>query len=259
MTHTSQANVVINEVDNVLGKSKQWYQRRVREPKIATMTLFVLFLCLAILLFVVYRSSLFLKIIPESFLPLVLYYRSPIPGPRPSLGVGNVKQWKPGKMHEKLLEWVNLYGDIYQFFMGTKQVVLIADPKYIHHILRKYPKNPPQAFIDLVGDRSILTTRDLQFHDSLRKSVQPLFVTSYLREMEPFIVSQACFLVEELKTTDGVVDMAEWFELLLLDIITCTTFGQNNVNFMQNKNHPMRDAVNQGLLCVMDRIVNPWR
>lgn len=56
-----------------------------------------------------------------------------------------------------------------------------------------------------------------------------------------------------------VVDMAEMFELLLLDIITVTTFDQNSLNFMKNRSHPLREAVNGGLLCVMDRIVNPWK
>lgn len=98
----------------------------------------------------VLKFPYFLKWVPVSVVPVLKYYQSPIPGitlfraffcsvdnnnnndddvgPFPDFKVGNMKQWIPGKMHEKLLEWVLQYGDVYKFYMGPKEVVLVADP-----------------------------------------------------------------------------------------------------------------------------------
>jgi hypothetical protein len=76
----------------------------------------------------VLKFQFFLRWVPTPLIPLVKYFQNPLPGPFPRYGVGNTHEWAPGKMHEKLLEWVEKYGDMYKFYMGPKEVILLANP-----------------------------------------------------------------------------------------------------------------------------------
>jgi hypothetical protein len=62
-----------------------------------------------------------------------------LPGPKGLPILGNLLQIDLQKLHSILEAWAAIYGDIYQFKLVNKTVVVISEPTLIQNILRDRP------------------------------------------------------------------------------------------------------------------------
>jgi cytochrome P450 len=63
-----------------------------------------------------------------------------LPGPKGLPVLGNLLQIDLKKLHLILEEWASVYGDIYQFRLANKTVVVISEPTLIQDILKDRPQ-----------------------------------------------------------------------------------------------------------------------
>ena len=60
--------------------------------------------------------------------------RNGIPGPKPNLFYGNIFEYTDKPFIYKHKEWFKKYGKVMGFYMGSKPVVLVADPDLAKNI-----------------------------------------------------------------------------------------------------------------------------
>ncbi|XP_067946929.1 uncharacterized protein [Watersipora subatra] len=114
---------------------------------------------------------------------------------------GNVKEAMVGEAMESSVKWVRKYGSIVRFYqLFGKEAVLVADAEAIRHILvtnsRNYPRytNPvlsrlvPHGLISIEGP----------IHRATRKSLNPSFGNSALREFMPHFHQAASRMVSRI-------------------------------------------------------------
>jgi cytochrome P450 len=62
-----------------------------------------------------------------------------LPGPKGLPLLGNLLQVDLARLHQVLEEWCHEFGLIYSFALGTREVVVVAEPELIQNILRQRP------------------------------------------------------------------------------------------------------------------------
>jgi cytochrome P450 len=63
-----------------------------------------------------------------------------LPGPRGLPLLGNLLQLDLRRLHRVLADWCDTFGPLYEFKLGRRPVVVVADPELVQHVLRRRPK-----------------------------------------------------------------------------------------------------------------------
>lgn len=192
-------------------------------------TLFVLFI-LQGMLRMLYRTTIY------------HYYLSPLrhlPGPKPTLMVGNMKEFllTPGAGAE--IGWSRKYGQNGVFrstFIFGREAIHFMRPKALRQILVEDPYTYPKPSIawkllGLIAGYGLLTVEG-DTHRKMRKTMNPAFSLTNLIEQFPVYYAKTYPLVdimkkkvEESKEDFAVIDCDLWVNKALLDIICLTAFG----------------------------------
>src|SRR5690606_2145736 len=93
------------------------------------------------------------------------------------------------------------YGGIFQYYYFTDPVVVVSDPKLVHHVLhdnpQNYPKDRDPVIIDVIGNGLLLQNGD--FWKRQRKLMNPAFSNVYLQRMMSCFIEVTDTLMEKLQ------------------------------------------------------------
>ncbi|PVD38785.1 hypothetical protein C0Q70_01408 [Pomacea canaliculata] len=160
-----------------------------------------------------------------------IFERLNIPGPKPSILVGNLREiMKKGQFHATV-EWSQKYGRVFGFFEGYTPVLSISDPDILSQILGKDASNfMSRKPFPLAPRKSLglFLENGHQWRRS-RSLLTPAFSSGKLKQMMNIMTTSADMLVENLSSRcrgrEGTVDMYSAFQSLSLDVIGRCAFG----------------------------------
>ncbi|KAL7114206.1 hypothetical protein ACP275_04G105900 [Erythranthe tilingii] len=130
--------------------------------------------------------------------------------------------------------WRKIYGPTFLIWFGTTPRVTISDPNLIKEIFFSksdfFEKNESPILIKKIeGDGLLSLKGEIWAHH--RSIIQPLFHAENLKLMIPMMAKsmgeEVMKLSEEISNNDGnfVIDVSNWFQNLVEDVITRTIFG----------------------------------
>ncbi|XP_077559272.1 cytochrome P450 3A14-like isoform X3 [Haemaphysalis longicornis] len=169
-----------------------------------------------------------------------------IPGPKPNIIWGNLREYHSMELYKVLGKWRQKYGDIFGFFNGDVPFVVVNDLKLIEEI---YVRNF-QNFVD----RGFTMMTD-QMHPFLQKSLMHIsgypwknlrtavaygFTARKLKLMMPHIEEDADIFIKSMeKYADSAeeVHMLHKFEELSMDYVARGAFGIDE-RFQGKPDHP---------------------
>ncbi|BFZ02722.1 hypothetical protein BsWGS_05762 [Bradybaena similaris] len=158
------------------------------------------------------------------------FKRLGVPGPQPSLFLGNLRELRSKGQFQAVKDWTVKYGRIFGFFEGYTPVMVVCDQEVLRNVLVKdaanFMKRKP---FPLAPRKSLgLFLENGQQWRRSRSLLTPAFSSSKLKKMMPIMSEAANILVERLmekaKENNGV-DIYSVFQSLTLDIIGRCAFG----------------------------------
>ncbi|KAF0703660.1 Aste57867_7580 [Aphanomyces stellatus] len=170
-----------------------------------------------------------------------------IPGPNPLHSVlgqsldafAGVATWSTtGTFPEPFLTYTMRYGGAYRMRELWYNVVHIADPVAIQHILLANAANYPrdgmvQHFLnDTLLGVGLLGMNGVQ-HSKTRKMLNPHFTTSQIKALLPIVNAQLQKTVARLAASVGDVDMGHVLKELTLGVIGLAAFGMDFETYSQ--------------------------
>jgi cytochrome P450 len=141
-------------------------------------------------------------------------------------------------LREGVLPWIDRQiqdlGDIFQFRVGTNQLVILAHPDHARHVLINAHQNYARGFgyevIGILLGQGLLTSDD-QLWRSQRRICQPSFSRPSVESLIPTMVqeSQALSLRWDEKKERGVpdIDMVEEMLRVTMRVVGACLFGQD--------------------------------
>ncbi|XP_077557866.1 cytochrome P450 3A4-like [Haemaphysalis longicornis] len=174
------------------------------------------------------------------------FERIGIPGPKPNLFWGNLREYHSMEMYKVLGKWQQQYGDLFGFFNGDVPFVVVSDLKLIEEI---YVRNF-QNFVD----RGFTMVTD-QMHPYLKKSLMHItgsawkntrmavaygLSASKLKLMMPHIEENADIFIKSMEKyadSNEEVHMLRKFEELAMDYVARGAFGIDE-RFQGKPDHP---------------------
>lgn len=164
---------------------------------------------------------------------LSFFSRRGIPGPKPALFLGNIKDIGKDGLDIFDRTCADKYGPYFGSYYGNHPVLVICDPEMIKEISISQFSN--------FYDRADTVLQPKRWRDSLnnakgtkwkylRAIIQPTFSSTKLKKMRPimkrclddFIL---CLDTNIEKADDNVIDMYSMYTALTMDIICSTAFG----------------------------------
>ncbi|XP_077495594.1 cytochrome P450 3A14-like [Amblyomma americanum] len=182
-----------------------------------------------------------------------------IPGPKPNLIWGNLREYHSKNLYKMLAEWQDKYGDVYGFYNGDVPFVVLRDLDFIEHVFVRNFQN----FVD----RGLTMMTD-QMHPVLKKSIMHVGGSQWksirtcvaygmsdgkLKQMMPHIEEDAGIFVKSLeKFADSgkEVHMLEKLEELSMDYVARGSFGIDE-RFQGKADHPLMAVAKKTLRGVM--------
>ncbi|CAG2102769.1 unnamed protein product [Medioppia subpectinata] len=154
-----------------------------------------------------------------------------IDGPKPIVGFGTLYQifFKP--LTDVNTENFKKYGKIYGTFLGTKPVLMIADPELTKEMNIKdfhlFVNRNDFVTGDSLNDRSMFNLMDDEWKN-MRSIISPTFSSGKMKAMHPIIVDCTQRLEEYLEkkaVTGEEVEMKKIMGNLTMDVIASCAFG----------------------------------
>ncbi|XP_076456167.1 cytochrome P450 3A4-like [Babylonia areolata] len=159
-----------------------------------------------------------------------IFERLSIPGPKPSLLVGNLREIMKKGQFQATVDWTQKYGRVFGYFEGYTPVLSVSDPDLLREILVKDANNFNHRKPFPLAPRKSLglfLENGAQWHRS-RSLLTPAFSSGKLKQMLPIMNSSANVLVRELSSRrkeTSFMDVYQVFQSLTLDIIGRCAFG----------------------------------
>ncbi|KAL1432613.1 hypothetical protein MTO96_012839, partial [Rhipicephalus appendiculatus] len=151
------------------------------------------------------------------------FERIGIPGPKPSLIWGNLREYHSMEIYKVIGKWLEKYGDVVGFYNGDAPFVVTRDINFIEHIFVRNFQN----FVD----RGFTMMTD-QMHPDLKKSIM---------HMMPHLEEDANIFIKSLEKhadTGEEVQMLRKLEELSMDYVARGSFGIDE-RFQGNPSHPL--------------------
>ncbi|CAG5132500.1 unnamed protein product [Candidula unifasciata] len=158
------------------------------------------------------------------------FTRLGVPGPQPSLVLGNLRELRTKGQFQAVQEWTAKYGRIFGFFEGYTPVMVVGDPEVLRNVLVKDSANfmkrkpfplAPRKSLGLFLENGHQWKRS-------RSLLTPAFSTGKLKKMTPIMSEAANILVERLTEKakeNSHLDIYSVFQSLTLDVIGRCAFG----------------------------------
>ena len=174
--------------------------------------------------------------------------RNGIPGPKPSLILGNLIEYR---MQSKVLlqeKWIKQYGKIMGFYLGQTPAVLVADADLVKNIqIKDFDKFADRPHIALknglhphpASSKSLVRSTGKRWKE-MRSALTPTFSSSKLKTMTPIIddaINNFIQIIDAHSKKNEQFDIYDMFQNMTTDVIGRTAFGiQTNVqNEASNK------------------------
>ncbi|KAF0703659.1 Aste57867_7579 [Aphanomyces stellatus] len=149
--------------------------------------------------------------------------------------VGSSSKWETnGQSPEPYLTWIARYGGVVRLRLLWTPVLLISDPKALHHILLSNGANYPRSTVaqvyinDLFLGESLLGVNGPR-HDAFRKLFAPHFTAGRTKSFYPIFETQVKLVCDDILTPATVgttrLNMFDVFQQLTLSIIGLAAFG----------------------------------
>ncbi|EME28332.1 Cytochrome P450 [Galdieria sulphuraria] len=176
-----------------------------------------------------------------------------IPGPRPSLLLGNVSELsRQGGTAPLVFErFRKQYGDVFQIWSFYRQIVVISHPDDIKYII--VTKNFPKAeefnlSLSPLAGRGLLTVGKSQ-HQERRRAISKHFNEDFLRQLHRHMRVELMILLSKLQQVTErkeSIDFDKEATSYTLDVMCRTGFGCT-ANTQEDASHPISRAVNVSL------------
>lgn len=164
-----------------------------------------------------------------------------LPGPNSLPILGNFHQIKVEKFHLILEDWYRQYGDLYQFRLGSKRAVVVADPEILREILKERPEkfsrmNGIRQTIEEMGIEGLFSAEGEQWRRH-RQLATRTFDVRHLREFFPVIVKVTGRLHnrwQQLAAQRSPIDIQKELMRYTVDVTTNLAFGYD-MNTLEGK------------------------
>ncbi|XP_077559277.1 cytochrome P450 3A14-like [Haemaphysalis longicornis] len=169
-----------------------------------------------------------------------------IPGPKPNLIWGNIKEYHSMERYKVLGKWRQQYGDVFGFFNGDVPFVVAGDLKLIEEIFVRNFQNFVDRGFTMMTDQMHPFLKKSLIHlpgspwKNIRTAVSHGLSASKLKLMMPCIEEDADIFVQSLeKFADSgeEVNMSGKFEELSMDYVARGAFGIDE-RFQGKPDHP---------------------
>ncbi|XP_064599117.1 cytochrome P450 3A8-like [Liolophura sinensis] len=162
-----------------------------------------------------------------------VFQRLGIPGPEPTLVLGNIREILSKGSFQALLDWHGQYGDAFGYFEGHTPVVVVSDADVIKQVLVKdffdyFPNRKPYPMAPR-KTHALFLARGGKWK-RIRNILSPAFSSARMKQMSPIInkaVSEMIDNMEKPATTGEPYDIFEAFQRLTLDVIGRSALGLN--------------------------------
>ncbi|VDI83248.1 cytochrome P450, family 3, subfamily A [Mytilus galloprovincialis] len=162
------------------------------------------------------------------------FWRLGIPGPRPTLFLGNIMEFVKKGVLQTDLDNLQKHGKIFGNYAGNLASLTICDVDIIKQIcIKDFSKFPNRIAkgdnTDPYMKDAISLARD-EHWKFLRSSISPTFSSGKMRQMMPLLQKCVNDMVEKLKkdTENGeVVDVCKYCGSFSMDVIASTAFGMD--------------------------------
>ncbi|XP_070392688.1 cytochrome P450 3A14-like [Dermacentor albipictus] len=187
------------------------------------------------------------------------FERIGIPGPKPNLIWGNIREYHSVEIYKVMGKWLDQYGDIYGFYNGDVPVVVTRDINFVEHVFVRNFNNFVDRGITMATDQNHPVLKKSIFHacgllwKSIRSCVSQSFSDSKLKQMMPHIEEDASIFIKSLEQyadTGEEVQMLRKFEELSMDYVARGSFGIDE-RFQGKPDHPLMVIAKAGLRGLM--------
>ncbi|XP_070392533.1 cytochrome P450 3A14-like [Dermacentor albipictus] len=175
------------------------------------------------------------------------FERIGIPGPKPSLIWGNIREYHSMEIYKVIGKWLDQYGDIYGFYNGDVPFVVTRDINFVEHVFVRNFQNFVDRGNTMVTDKNHPVLKNSILHTgghpwkSIRSCVAQGFSSSKLKQMMPHIEEDASIFIKSLgqyADTGEEVHMLRKFEELSMDYVARGAFGIDE-RFQGKPDHPL--------------------
>ncbi|XP_037568824.2 cytochrome P450 6B1-like isoform X2 [Dermacentor silvarum] len=170
-----------------------------------------------------------------------------IPGPKPNLIWGNIREYHSMPHYKVLEKWFRQYGDVFGFYNGDVPFVVLKDLDFAEYIGVRNFQNFMDRSINMPTDskhpilgRSVMHERAPRWK-SIRGSVAYGFSTAKLKLLMPSIKEKADMflkLLDEHADSGEEVNMTPKYEELAMEYVTRGLFGLDE-RFFGKPDHPL--------------------
>lgn len=171
-----------------------------------------------------------------------------IPGPKPNLIWGNLREYQSMPQYKVLEKWFRQYGDVFGYYNGDVPFVALKDLDFVEYVcVRNFQNFVDRGVIMPTDERHPILGRSL-IHEtapgwkSIRRAVAYGFSSAKLKLMMPSIKKNADMFLESLGKyvdSDEEVNMMTKYEELSMEYVTRGLFGLNE-HFIGKPNHPLK-------------------
>ncbi|CAN8027033.1 unnamed protein product, partial [Ixodes persulcatus] len=185
-----------------------------------------------------------------------------IPGPEPSLFLGNMMELYQKTPTVVYREWINKYGKVVGYFNGYRPVVLVADLEVLENVqIRNF-----QDFLDRAllfqnkrpsspHDKSIMQLMGTRWKE-VRSVLTPSYTSAKLKMMSGGVISTVEELMGRLQQVaqkNEEFEIGPMYQALTLDLISRSALGIN-LKIQQNPKHPFLTSINMLFGCTFSFI-----
>ncbi|XP_077538240.1 cytochrome P450 3A5-like isoform X2 [Haemaphysalis longicornis] len=174
------------------------------------------------------------------------FERIGIPGPKPNLIWGNIKEYHSKELYKVLGKWRMQYGDVFGFFNGDVPFVVVSDLKLIEEVFVRNFQNFVDRGFTMLDDQMHPVFKNSLIHvagypwKNIRTAVAYGMSATKLKLMMPHIEEDADIFMKSLETyanSGEEVHMLRKFEELSMDYIARGSFGIDE-RFQGKPDHP---------------------
>ena len=191
-----------------------------------------------------------------------------LPGPKRLPLVGNSLQINMQQFHVVLEQWCNTYGPLYTFTIGTKPVVVIADPELANTILRERPESYRRLYtiepvLREIGVNGVFSAEGDNWRRQ-RHLVMQALDTRHLRQFFPILVKVTQRLKqrwEHAAIDQSPVDVQKDLMRYTVDVTTNLAFGYD-MNTLEQGSDVIQQHLEQIFPVISRRVFAPfpyWR
>ncbi|XP_077518570.1 cytochrome P450 3A14-like isoform X1 [Amblyomma americanum] len=174
-----------------------------------------------------------------------------IPGPKPSLIWGNIREYHSMETYKVLDKWFQEYGDIFGFYNGDVPFIALKDLSFIEFVfVRNFQNFVDRGFLVITDQKHAVLGRSVMHESSpewkrIRSVVAHSFSAAKLKQMMHSLEEETDILlrfVDKHADTGTEVNMRSRYEELSMDYMARGAFGLDERFFGNAEQHPLVDV-----------------